>query len=58
MSEEQYRVLMDLVMCSDPWPLSDKARGVVTDLMDEEAEARGYETWTDAYHALEPKQVV
>lgn len=54
---DEFCVLNSLMMCSDPWPLENSdglqdnyAYEVITRLMDKEASARGYDTWTDAYH--------
>lgn len=55
--EERLRVLMDLSMCSDPWPLSHAARDLIDDWLNEQAFALGFDGWIDAYHRLEPKEV-
>ena len=53
MSDEQYRALLDLMMCSDPWPVTGddtENQVLVTELANTEAVKRGYENWVDAYH--------
>ena len=54
MTDPQYRAFLDLLMCSDPWPISgasgDAAQNVLILLADDEAIKRGYGSWIDAYH--------
>lgn len=54
LSDEQYRALLDLMMCSDPWPLDgesgDREHGVLVELLDAEAKRRGWDNWVVAYH--------
>ena len=50
MTDDAFKVLMALVMVSDPWPLQT-GHGDVTDLLDDEARARGFCDWIAAYHA-------
>lgn len=65
MSDEEFRALLDLWMCSDPWPVtdisahevrvcSDKNHALVTGLLDREATNRGYTDVVDAYHSHKP----
>ena len=49
-SDLHYRALLDLFMCSDPYPCS--GRGDVEALLDMEASARGYKGWVNAYHMV------
>lgn len=49
-SDDAYRVLLDLYMVADPWPLTDEANGIMFAFMDAEAHKRGFDTWVDAYH--------
>lgn len=48
-----YRVLLDLYMVSDPWPLEAKADGIMMAALTAEARKRGYDGWVEAYHELE-----
>lgn len=54
MNDIQYRRFLDLMMCSDPWPVTDTGEGdghqILVDFADEEARKRGYDSWIDAYH--------
>jgi len=49
----EYRALLVLVMCADPWPAEDHLRPFVIGLLNEEAKERGYEDWVQAYHDKE-----
>lgn len=50
MDDEQFRMLLDLWMVSDPWPLSDDANVTLTRMLDAESERRGYDNYVVAYH--------
>lgn len=54
MSEIEFKALMVLVMCSDPWPVDgdESGQGIIWGLLDREAEARGYDNWITAYHDM------
>lgn len=67
--DQTYRDLLDWFMCSDPWPVTitkapgDPNRGSTTDqgnheritlFMDEQARARGYASWVEAFHGFKP----
>ena len=56
LSEQEYRVLLDLFVVSDPWPLTMKrdrdSHTIVMALLQREAKARGLEDWSVAYHRL------
>jgi len=53
MTDYELRALLDLMMCSDPWPDTTANREVVENLLDNEARERGHDNWVDAYHRLE-----
>lgn len=57
MTDKEYRAFMDLLMCSDPWPVTDQGTGdgqaELVAFADAEAEKRGFETWIHAFHAEE-----
>ena len=48
--DDEFRALLDLFMVSDPWPLDERAEGVVQDLLTSESASRGYGSWVVAYH--------
>lgn len=50
MTNQQFRDFLDLLMKSDPWPLSEEADESLKDLADSEARKRGYDNWTQAFH--------
>jgi hypothetical protein len=43
-ADDAFRVLLD------PWPLSDRAHGMIFGFLSAEAAKRGYDTWIEAYH--------
>ena len=49
-SAQEYGTLCDWLMASDPWPLSELKRDRIEEMLNEEAEARGYDDWIQAYH--------
>ncbi|KKL75605.1 hypothetical protein LCGC14_2053240 [marine sediment metagenome] len=49
MGDDEFRVLLDLLMVSDPWPL-EYGHEIMTDLADSQARLRGYMDWIAAYH--------
>ncbi len=54
MTGAEFRNLLDLIMCSDPWPVPDTGDGDGQDnlirLADRESKARGFADWIEAYH--------
>lgn len=60
-SREEFRALLDLWMCSDPWPVTvrqgalcnkrdETNHRVVTDILNREAATRGFTDVVEAYH--------
>lgn len=49
MTDEQFKIFLELLMCSDPWPM-DHGHDVMADFADDESRKRGFEDWIDAYH--------
>lgn len=49
MSDDQFKVFLELMMCSDPWPLAHGHETMVN-LADSESRARGFMDWIEAYH--------
>ena len=54
MNNKEYRAFLDLIMCSDPWPIRgwDASEDILIELADKEAHKRGYWHWIDAYHSF------
>ncbi len=52
MEDYIYRAILDLLMCSDPYPVPDDGVGqkILTALANDEAKKRGYGDWVVAYH--------
>lgn len=57
MTNPERRCLLDLLMVSDPWPLSKKAQETLEALADKEAKIMGFSDWVEAYHLMLPKRV-
>lgn len=59
MPNVMFRALLDLIMCSDPWPVPDMGEGTgeefVLKLADSEARKRGYDNWVVAFHEHKPR---
>lgn len=51
MDTNAYRALLSIFMEADPWPFSTE-RKPIEELLDKEAQSRGFEDWVDAYHLL------
>lgn len=49
MDDREFRGFLGLLMCSDPWPMSD-FEDALKGLADRMARDRGYDNWIDAYH--------
>jgi hypothetical protein len=49
MDDREFRGFLDLLMCSDPWPMGD-FEATLKGLADRMACERGYDNWIDAYH--------
>lgn len=57
MDDRQLRALLDLLMCSDPYPVKDTGCGTGEDdivrLATSESKRRGFTSWIDAFHYFE-----
>jgi len=57
MNNKEFRCFLDLMMCSDPWPVPADDRGdgqgVLLDFIEKESNLRGYDGWIEAYHKME-----
>jgi len=44
--------LLDLVMCSDPWPVKDDPSNkiIILNMLNRNAKTRGFSNWIEAYH--------
>jgi len=51
-SAREYGAFLKLAMVSDPWPLTERNRNTFVELLNDEADARGYNDWVHAYHDL------
>lgn len=50
MNDKLFRVLLDLWMVSDPWPLEMQAHEILEASLSFESWQRGYTNMIDAYH--------
>ena len=51
---EEFRVLLDLCMCSDPWPLVDDpgSKEIMEHCLNALAKQYEFKDWISAYHGL------
>ena len=52
MLDKEFRVLLNLWVVCDPWPLTNEEYYTFDRLLAKEARKRGYEGVLDAYHAF------
>jgi hypothetical protein len=56
MNNIEFRAFLDLLMCSDPWPVAIygtfDTQKLMEEVADRYAQDRGYERWIDAYHSF------
>lgn len=53
MTKYELSALTELMMVSDPWPISSKAKEVLDNLADQSAREHGFSSWIAAYVNLE-----
>lgn len=54
LTDEQFRMLLDLTMVTDPWPLGPDENDILIAFITEQSEAFGYNDWVEAYHRFQP----
>lgn len=47
---QEFGTLLDWFMVSDPWPLEQIDNDRMKDMLNDEAQRRGYDDWVQAYH--------
>lgn len=52
MTREQLKALCELLMVSDPWPISEEAKNQLTEYADRISRQMGFTDWIDALHQL------
>ena len=53
MNKQELKYFLELLMCSDPWPLSDnESNNILQKYADEESKRQGFSDWIEAYHTL------
>lgn len=50
MNEQVFRALLDLVMVSDPAPLTPSQMKIIEEYLNEISVANGFLDWIEAYH--------
>ena len=53
-TDSEFRSLLDLVMCSAPYPC--EGRDIVLGMIERESRARGFDSWVEAYHEFVTKE--
>ena len=56
LTRKQFRVLLDLFMVSDPWPLERAKHDTMDEMLDSMAKGFGYEDWIIAWHFMEDEE--
>ena len=58
MKSEEFRALLDLFMCSDPWPIvNDRgAQKAIKSLLDKESREMGFDDLVEAYYLFERRK--
>jgi hypothetical protein len=56
MKDQEFRLLLDLLIVLDPWPLKENNRDVLLQMLDAEAVRRGFKHAHDAYHRFNGNQ--
>jgi hypothetical protein len=52
MNLNELKSLLNLFMCSDPWPTTAMEKNIIERLLDSYSKIYGYENWLDAYHNI------
>ena len=52
MSKDELRVLCELKMVLDPWPLDEADNNIFTVMLDRECRKQGFDDWIEAWHEL------
>lgn len=58
MSDEEFRAFLDLMMCSDPWPVDPggiENQSIMLALAEKEAKKRKFENWIVAFYEFGKK---
>lgn len=64
MNSREFRAFLDMLMCSDPWPVKDDGENqrTIIHLATVESKVRGHKDWIEAYHEyltpIDPDSIV
>jgi len=50
MTRIEFRAILNLLMCSDPWPAGVEDRLIIEPWADKQAQEFGFKDWIDAYY--------
>lgn len=53
LADHTFRLLMDFLMNADPWPISEECNQELVGLAVSESKARGFDSWTVAFHEFD-----
>jgi len=55
MNNTEFRAFLDLLMCSDPWPVKpdNNTQYTLIKFADKESQNRGFTDWIEAYHKMD-----
>ena len=57
MSNEEFRAFLDLMMCSDSWPVStSESQELLEEFADRHSRELGFDGWIVAYHEFQPEE--
>lgn len=53
MTLQELAALCSLLMCSDPWPTSEREHKLMKDFADSESVKHGFKNWIEALHGIQ-----
>ena len=53
LSDQEFRVLLNLFMISDPWQLDNDGEDTIRSLLQKESKLRDFEDWIHSFHEFE-----
>ena len=57
MTEEEFRAFLDLLMCCDPWPVTEpENQELVESFAERHSYELGFDGWIVAFHEFHPEE--
>lgn len=58
MTNAQFRALLDLRVCNDPWPdgVDDYEKSIIETMLNFNSTELGFKDWVEAYHKFHPEE--